>query len=78
MQEQKQHPGQEDVLQLCTYSKIKENIMPKKPVKIILKFSNNSTECDHKSKKSTSKPKKSASNGNPSARGNSGPRKLRP
>lgn len=45
------------------YRTIKENIMPKKPVKIILKFSNNSTPYDnHSSDKGKGKgkpPKKS-------------------
>lgn len=58
--------------------------MAKKPVKLILKFSNNSTPCDHKDTGKKSKPKKSASprksasNGNTSVKNSSGPRKLRP
>ncbi len=51
--------------------------MPK-ATKIILKFSNNSTKCNHKNTSKKDKPKKSASNGNPTTRGNSGPRKLKP
>lgn len=54
--------------------------MPKKPVKIILKFSNDSTTSKEKTKKGKSKgkPKKSGPSGEGSSRGNGGPKKLRP
>lgn len=48
--------------------------MPKKPVKIILKFSNDSTTSKGKGK---GKPKKSGPSNTESSRANGGPRKLR-
>ncbi|MCK5602190.1 hypothetical protein KAR91_09985 [Candidatus Pacearchaeota archaeon] len=50
--------------------------MPKKPVKIILKFSNDSTTS--KGKKGKDSPKKSGPSDSDSARNHTGPKKLRP
>lgn len=50
--------------------------MPKKPVKIILKFSNDSTTS--KDKKGEGKGKGGGPNSNDSQRGARGPKKLRP
>ena len=53
-------------------------MMPKKPVKIILKFSNDSTTKDKPKKgKGKDKPKKSGPSGS-SDRESNGPRKLKP
>lgn len=50
--------------------------MPKKPTKIIIKFSNDSTA--NKDKKGKGKPKKSGPSNTESSRANGGTRKLRP
>ncbi len=52
--------------------------MPKKPVKIILKFSNDSTTSKGKGRKGKGKSKGSGPSNSDSARNHTGPKKLRP